>query len=139
MVIFRGPEYPDMPFSALDSRNPAGPVALCRCQPRASGIDSVLIPHNPNLSDGLQFSLNGSDGKPMTREYAEAKARNEKLVEITQIKGTSETRPELSPDDEFAGFEVIDHYVGQRKGKIDGSYARQALARGFADRRKARA
>ena len=130
VVVFRGPDYPQLPFSALESRNPADLWRYADAN-RANGIDSVLIPHNPNLSDGLQFSLNGYDGNPMTRDYAAAKARNEPLVEITQIKGTSETRPELSPDDEFAGFEVIDHFVGDRKGKLDGSYARQALTRGF--------
>lgn len=131
VVLFRGPTYPDAPFSALDSRNPMDLWRYADAN-RARGIDSVLIPHNPNLSDGLQFSLNMPDGNPMTREYAEAKARNEKLVEITQIKGTSETRPELSPDDEFAGFEVIDHFVGQRTGRLEGSYVRQALTNGFA-------
>jgi hypothetical protein len=130
-VLFRGPTYPDAPFSALDSRNPMDLWRYADAN-RARGIDSVLIPHNPNLSDGLQFSLNMPDGNPMTRDYAEAKARNEKLVEVSQVKGTSETRPELSPDDEFAGFEVIDHFVGQRKGKLEGSYVRQALATGFA-------
>lgn len=131
VVLFRGPTYPDAPFSALDSRDPMDLWRYADAN-RARGIDSVLIPHNPNLSDGLQFSLNMPDGNPMTREYAEAKARNEKLVEITQIKGTSETRPELSPDDEFAGFEVIDHFVGQRTGRLEGSYVRQALTNGFA-------
>ena len=129
-VIFRGPDYPDMPFSALESRNPEDLWRYADAN-RARGIDSVLIPHNPNLSDGLQFSLNGYDGNPMTREYAQEKAQNEPLIEMSQIKGTSETRPELSPDDEFAGFEVIDHYVDQRKGALDGSYVRQGLARGF--------
>lgn len=129
-VIFRGPTYPDMPFSALESRNPEDLWRYADAN-RARGIDSVLIPHNPNLSDGLQFSLNGYDGKPMTREYAREKAQNEPLIEMSQIKGTSETRPELSPDDEFAGFEVIDHYVGARKGTLAGSYVRQGLARGF--------
>lgn len=131
VVLFRGPQYPDAPFSALDSRNPMDLWRYADAN-RARGIDSVLIPHNPNLSDGLQFSLNMPDGNPITREYAEAKARNEKLVEVSQIKGTSETRPELSPDDEFAGFEVIDHFVGERKGKLEGSYVRQALTNGFA-------
>jgi hypothetical protein len=130
VVIFRGPQFPDVPFTALDSRKPEDLWRYADAN-RAQGIDSVLVPHNPNLSDGVQFSLNGPDGNPMTRDYAEMKARNEKLVEVSQIKGTSETRPELSPDDEFAGFEVIDHFVGQRKGKLDGSYIRQALARGF--------
>src|SRR5512139_500804 len=130
VVIFRGPDFPDLPFSALDSRKPEDLWRYADAH-RARGVESVLIPHNPNLSNGLQFSLDGPDGKPMSRDYAEIKARNEKLVEITQIKGTSETRPELSPNDEFAGFEVIDHYIGQNKGQINGSYARQALARGF--------
>jgi len=130
VVIFRGPEFPDLPFSALDSRKPEDLWRYADSN-RARGVESVLIPHNPNLSNGLQFSLDGPDGKPMSRDYAEIKARNEKLVEITQIKGTSETRPELSPNDEFAGFEVIDHFVGQNKGTLNGSYARQALSRGF--------
>jgi hypothetical protein len=130
VVIFRGPQFPDLPFSALDSRNPEDLWRYADAN-RARGIDSVLIPHNPNLSNGLQFSLNGPDGGPMTRDYAELKARNEKLVEITQIKGTSETHPDLSPNDEFAGFEIVEHYIGQKRGDVNGSYARQALARGF--------
>jgi alpha-methylacyl-CoA racemase len=77
--IFRGPKYPEMPFSALDSRQPADLWKYADAN-RARGIDSVLIPHNPNLSNGMQFSYEGPDGKPMTREYAQVKARNERLV-----------------------------------------------------------
>ena len=98
---------------------------------RAKGIDSVLIPHNSNLSNGVQFSYLGPDGQPMGREYAQVKARNETLVEVTQVKGTSETHPLLSPQDEFAGFEILDHYIGDRKAGVDGSYVRQAFGRGL--------
>ncbi len=130
VAIFRGPLFPELPFSALDSRNP---LDLWRYADalRARGVDSVLIPHNSNLSGGLQFSFNSPDGQPMSRETAEIKARNEGLVEITQLKGTSETHPILSPTDEFAGFEILDHYIGDKKSKPDGNYVRQALGRGL--------
>ena len=130
VAIFPGPKYPDVPFSALDSRHPED---LWRYidNYRNKGVDSLLIPHNPNLSNGMQFSYNDSYGKPISRKYAQTKSRNEPLVEVTQIKGTSETRPELSPTDEFAGFEILNHWVGDKPGDIHGSYAREAYARGM--------
>ena len=130
VAIFRGPQYPELPFSALDSRKPEDLWRYADAN-RARGVDSVIIPHNSNLSNGLQFSYMGSDGAPMTREYAQIKARNEQLVEVTQIKGTSETHPELSPNDEFAGFEILEHSIGDKRAALDGSYVRQAYARGL--------
>ena len=130
VAVFRGPQFPEVPFSALDSRNPLDLWRYADAH-RARGIDSVLIPHNPNLSGGLQFSYNGVDGQPMGRDYALIKSRNEGLVEVTQIKGTSETHPLLSPNDEFAGFEIIDHYVQGKLMPPDGSYVRQAYGRGL--------
>ena len=130
VVVFRGPEYPDVPFSALDSRHPEDLWRYADAA-RTRGIESVLIPHNANLSNGLQFGLNDSYGRPIDRAFAETKARNEVLVEVTQIKGTSETHPALSPDDEFAGFEILEHYAGDRRGELQGSYARNGYLRGM--------
>ncbi|MEN9705319.1 MAG: hypothetical protein RLZZ393_1198 [Pseudomonadota bacterium] len=130
VVIFHGPQYPDLPYSALDSRHPEDLWRYADAQ-RAKGIDSVLIPHNSNLSGGLQFAYTDSYGRPIDREFAETKARNERLAEVTQIKGTSETHPELSPNDEFAGFEILEHYAAGGRGDRHGSYVREALGRGL--------
>ncbi|NIM00023.1 MAG: DUF3604 domain-containing protein, partial [Acidobacteria bacterium] len=64
----------------------------------------LAIPHNGNLSNGLMFSPNARDGRPIDRAYAETRMRWEPIIEVTQIKGDGETHPLLSADDEFADF-----------------------------------
>ena len=78
-------------------------------------------PHNGNLSNGRMFPMIESfTGKPIDREYAETRAKWERLYEATQIKGDGETHPFLSPNDEFANFERWD------KGNLDLSDAQDA-------------
>jgi hypothetical protein len=74
-----------------------------------------------------------SRGKPIDQAYAEERASNEPLAEISQNKGASETLPELSPTDEFANFERYDHLLVSptAKSKPGGSYVRDALGRGL--------
>jgi hypothetical protein len=134
VVLFRDSKVvPDLAYSALDSEHPEDLWKWMDAQRRA-GSTLLAIPHNANASDGLMFSLVDSAGKPLDAAYAEARMANEPLYEITQIKGTSETHPELSPNDEFAGFELWDYTLSadsKRPTHRQGSYARRALLDGL--------
>ena len=136
-VLFRTAKAPAAPFSSTQSENPED---LWRAMDawRARGIEAIAIPHNANGSDGLMFDSVRLNGRPIDRAYAELRARNEPLTEITQIKGTSETHPTLSPNDEWANFEIMERYIGQDKPvtKFHGGYVRRALedGLGFRDR-----
>jgi len=132
-VIFRGSErLPAVPFSRLNSQNPEGLWDWMDAL-RAQGIESLAIPHNSNGSNGQMFKLVDWAGNPLDNAYVERRLRNEPLVEITQIKGTSDTHPLLSPNDEWADFEIYSLRVGTTlPSAVNGSYVRQALQNGLA-------
>jgi hypothetical protein len=136
-VIFRTAKVPSLPFSNTDSRDPED---LWRAMDgwRAKGVEALAIPHNSNGSDGLMFDSVRLNGQPFTKGYAELRSRNEPLVEITQPKGTSETHPTLSLNDEFSNFEIMETYIGRpiKVTKFQGSYVRRALEDGLAAREK---
>ncbi|MCB1646258.1 MAG: DUF3604 domain-containing protein [Pseudomonadales bacterium] len=130
-VIFRGEKGPDLPYSRLASNDPET-LWNWMDELRAQGIESLAIPHNSNGSDGMMFSLQDFTGKPLDASYADLRMRNEPLVEITQIKGTSDTHPALSPNDEWANFEIMPYKIAtMQASRPDGSYVRQALLRGM--------
>jgi len=129
-VVFRGNTAPN-PFSSIDSNKPEDLWAFLD-NARKQGYEALAIPHNSNASNGLMFDWVDSRGKPIDQAYAEERASNEPLAEISQNKGASETLPELSPNDEFANFERYDHLlVSPIKSKPAGSYVRDALGRGL--------
>lgn len=130
-VIFAGDSAP-LPFSAADSKRPEDLWRYLE-DSRAHGYRVLAIPHNANASEGFMFDWNDSDGRPIDAAYAQRRALNEPLLEIYQSKGQSETVPMLSPNDEFADFEVMDRLVPRLDlpGKPPGSYARDALGRGL--------
>lgn len=132
VVLFKGAVRPNLPFSALDSLNPEKLWEWLDAL-RGKGIDGIAVPHNSNVSDGRMFQMTDFAGKPIDAAYAETRMRNEPIVEMTQVKGTSDTHPLLSPNDEWADFETYDVLLGtDKRGKTDGSYIRQALQRGLA-------
>lgn len=130
-VIFRNDTAP-APFTSADSPRPEDLWTYLE-KARARGFDVIAIPHNANVSGGLMFDWNNSDGRPIDEVYAQRRALNEPLTEITQNKGQSDTTPELSPTDEFANFEVFDRLLTQpeKKSAPHGSYVREAYGRGL--------
>lgn len=134
-VVFESSDrVPEVPFSRMHSRN-AEDLWGWMDTLREAGIESLAIPHNSNKSNGHMFKLFDWAGDPIDDEYAVQRIRNEPLVEITQIKGTSETHPALSTQDEWAGFELVStRGVGMGKpvlSKPEGSYVREALRHGL--------
>ncbi len=127
-VIFADGQVSRFPFSVVDSANPEN---LWRWMDdlRAAGIEALAIPHNSNLSSGLAFERTDWAGRLIDAEYAARRVRNEPLVEVTQVKGTSETHPALSPEDAWAGFEI---FGPGRPETVPGSYVREALRSGLA-------
>ena len=136
-VFFRDcAKVPVQPFSAFDSWHPEDLWKWMDTQ-RKAGNELLAISHNANLSDGWMYPIDvDSLGRPIDAAWAASRDRNERLIEMKQIKGQSETHPLLSPNDEFANYEVLSFLIGQAEdsGRIPhivGSYARQALKDGL--------
>jgi len=137
-VIYRdGKDKADqvMPLTTFDTENPEDLWAWMETWEKKTGGKLLAIPHNGNLSNGRMFALQTFMGNPITRAYAETRARWEPVYEVTQIKGDSETHPTLSPTDEFANFERWDVAnlagVPKKPEQIQFEYARRALENGL--------
>jgi len=139
VLMFRGDKSKAdqiLPFTFADSPDPEKLWEFMASYEEKTGDFVLAIPHNGNLSNGMMFALTTVAGAPLDRAYAETRARWEPVYEITQIKGDGEAHPLLSPNDEFAGYELWD------KGNLDMSqkktddmlqyeYAREALKNGL--------
>jgi hypothetical protein len=138
-VIYRdGADIADqmIPYTTFQSENPEDLWKWMSNWEEKTGGSLLAIPHNGNLSNGRMFELRTFTGQPLTREWAEERARWEVLFEAIQTKGQSESHPSLSPDDEFAaGYELWDrgnlNLVPKKPGMIQYEYAREALKNGL--------
>ena len=78
-----------------------------------TGGNVLAIAHNGNLSNGRMFPIIESfTGKPVDREYAEQRAKWERLYEATQIKGE-----QMSSAREDAGVEHFEPDLGMARAQ----------------------
>ncbi len=127
-----------LPFSSGMSEDPEDLWRALSAYEKRTGGKAMAIPHNSNLSNGRMFAFSDFEGSPIDLDYATRRARWEPLVEITQIKGDSESHPFLSPNDEFAdygndGWDKGNLTLGGLKTNdmLGGDYVREALKRGL--------
>ena len=108
-VIFRNDRAPDLPSSFYEAGTAEELWAQLRrdCDERGDGCESLVIPHNSNLSNGLIFRTVNPDGTPITAADARARAQMERLVEVMQHKGDSECRLGGDTVDEACAFEKL--------------------------------
>ncbi len=125
-----------LPFSSLSDNRPEGLFNWLDRTSASEGVRFVAIPHNSNISRGLMFSDVMSDGAPIDSAYAAQRMKWEPVVEMTQVKGTSETHPSLSPEDPFADFELYEKVMNFNDKMVGnsgtrGNYVRDSLRRGL--------
>jgi len=139
VVIFRDDKVRAtqvIPLSFFDTADPEELWKYMDAYEKKTGGRMLAIPHNGNLSNGLMFAVDRLDGKKFDRAYAQNRMRWEPLYEVTQIKGDGEAHPFLSPDDEFANYEIWDKgdLTGQTPKKnemLQYEYARSSLKSGL--------
>ena len=127
------------PFTVYPPYGSDNPVELWKwmeAYEKKTGGSVLAIAHNGNLSNGLMFPVVEAFGKKVDREYVEQRAKWERLYEATQTKGTGEAHPALSPNDEFAAFELwdkgnLDGSVAKKKEMLEFEYVRSALKNGL--------
>jgi hypothetical protein len=143
VVMFRdGKDRVDQvsPFPSMDPATTAASLwDYMDGYEKKTGGRVLAIPHNSNLSNGIMFEMTMPGGAPMTADYARRRASHEPLVEVTQIKGDSESHPFLSPNDEFADFGDAGWELGnlpvtapKQNSMFAGEMVREALKRGLA-------
>jgi Protein of unknown function (DUF3604) len=137
-VIYRdGPDLAKtmLPLTTFQTQDPEGLWQWMADYETKTGGRLLAIPHNGNLSNGRMFEERRFDGRPLTREYSEARSTWEPLFETTQIKGQSEVHPEFSPNDEFAAYDLWDQTnlngVPKKPGMRRTEYWREALKAGL--------
>ena len=108
-VMFKNENVTVLPYNYFDEPYAEGLWARLQeeCIDAGTGCDTLTIPHNSNLSEGIYFENRMGNGEPFTAEYVEARNAMEPVIEIYQHKGASECLPGEMVSDELCGFEII--------------------------------
>ncbi len=123
-----------VPFGSDQSQYPEDLWAWLDKTSKETGSEFIAIPHNSNVSKGYMFPEVTLKGQPITVNYAQTRMMWEPVVEMTQIKGDSETHSKLSPEDEFADFENYGFYLQKTPEEphySKGDFIRSGLKRGL--------
>src|SRR5262249_32172856 len=111
-IIFRNAQVPPFAYSQLETAADGVPQGIWNaiernCLNADTGCDAVIIPHNPNLSEGRQWEDPSGPEEALRRQLLEP------LAEIHQVKGNSECRFDrlarmgIGTDDELCDFEQL--------------------------------
>jgi len=108
-VMFKNENVTVLPYNYFDEPYVEGLWARLQeeCIDAGTGCDTLTIPHNSNLSEGIYFENRMGNGEPFTAEYVAARNAMEPVIEIYQHKGVSECLPGETISDELCGFEII--------------------------------
>ncbi|MDX1734591.1 MAG: DUF3604 domain-containing protein, partial [Halioglobus sp.] len=96
-----------LPFGSDQSEYPEDLWRWLEQTQSRTGARFIAMPHNSNVSKGFMYDRKTLKQEPISAGYAALRMHWEPVSEITQIKGDSETHPQLSPGDEFADFETF--------------------------------
>ncbi len=131
-VLFRDMNLPEAPVSYIDINREDG-LWEWLAGLEDQGMKPLAIPHNSNASKTMMFAPDDANGDPIDLEYAELRARFEPLIEIMQIKGSSEVHRTYWGADEFADFENADSLADYSDRAIDKrNFVRWAVIEGMA-------
>jgi Protein of unknown function (DUF3604) len=124
-----------VPLTAPENNHPQSMWRWLEEVSASTGADFISIPHNSNISRGFMFPTQRKlSGEAIDAEWVDLRARWEPVVEVTQVKGDSETHPDLSPEDPFADFEGYPHIISPRPisyEPTEADFARSALRTGL--------
>jgi hypothetical protein len=123
-------------YPPMGSDNPADLWKWMAAYEQKTGGRVLAIAHNGNLSNGTMFPIVEDFGKKIDADYVQTRTKWERLYEAAQTKGAGEAHPFLSPNDEFADFEIwdkgnLDGSVAKTKNMLEFEYARAALKNGM--------
>ncbi len=134
-IIFKNDDVVDLPITYMEAPTSCGqgspecngalgsPLTLlqdlaaqCGTNTSHSQCDFISIPHNSNISGGAMFVL------PESPDEATLRSERERLVELFQIKGSSECRFSAQHPGAWGTIDELCNFENMSFGKLNGKY-----------------